>query len=83
VDYPCTFAIKVIASAEDGSFKDEILSVVGQVCSVEAHTIDHSVRETKGGRYMSITLHAPVQSSEMLYSVYEEIRKDSRVKFNF
>jgi len=32
---------------------------------------------------LSVTVHAPVESAEMLYSLYENVDKDPRVKFKF
>ena len=83
VEYPCKFQIKVIASNSDTAFTDELMVAIGTVCECEASSIEYSVRETSSGKYRSITLHAPVTSSDMLYKVYATIREDERVKFNF
>jgi hypothetical protein len=55
--------------------------VVAESCRVEAHTIFHTVRYT--GKWASVTVKAPVESSKMLYELYENIDKDPRVKFKF
>ncbi|CAM9929590.1 unnamed protein product [Phaeothamnion confervicola] len=80
VDYPCDFAVKVIGERSP-SFAQDIANVVGEVCNVAGNEIPFTVRDK--GKWQSISLLAPVQSSGMLYKVYEVISEDSRVKFRF
>lgn len=80
VSYPCKFKIKVIG-ANESSFVEEIVQVVADSCNVNVDNVEYSQR--KNGKWISITLHAPVENAEMLYALYENIDKDPRVKFKF
>lgn len=80
VEYPCEFPLKIIG-ANDGSFAAEIVQVVADSCEVEMESIRHS--ERVNGKWTSVTVHAPVQNAEMLYTLYENIDRDPRVKFKF
>eukprot|EP00560_Eucampia_antarctica_P009865 CAMPEP_0197824382 /NCGR_PEP_ID=MMETSP1437-20131217/1637_1 /TAXON_ID=49252 ORGANISM="Eucampia antarctica, Strain CCMP1452" /NCGR_SAMPLE_ID=MMETSP1437 /ASSEMBLY_ACC=CAM_ASM_001096 /LENGTH=218 /DNA_ID=CAMNT_0043423985 /DNA_START=173 /DNA_END=829 /DNA_ORIENTATION=+ len=80
VDYPCEFPMKIVGLNE-GAFVAEIIAVVAESCQVSTSDINHS--ERKNGKYVSVTVNAPVQSAEMLYALYENIDRDPRVKFKF
>jgi putative lipoic acid-binding regulatory protein len=80
VDYPCDFTMKIVGRNE-GTFVEEIVAVVAEACESQPENIPHSVRAV--GKWTSITVHAPVKSSEMLYSLYEKVDLDPRVKFKF
>jgi putative lipoic acid-binding regulatory protein len=80
VDYPCKFTMKIVG-AKEGSFVEDIISVVADSCEVPAAEIDHSVRMM--GKWASVTVEAPVDSAEMLYQLYENVDRDPRVKFKF
>jgi putative lipoic acid-binding regulatory protein len=80
VEYPSLFKLKIIGENES-SFASEIVQVVADSCSVEFEEISYSERIK--GKWLSLTVDAPVESAEMLYSLYENIDKDPRVKFKF
>jgi len=78
VDYPCEFTLKIVG-ANEGAFVDEMVALVAESCNVD--TVRHSIRNM--GRWTSVTVHAPVDSAEMLYALYEKVDRDPRVKFKF
>lgn len=78
VEYPCDFTMKIVG-ANEGAFVQEMVGVVAEACNVD--TVPHSVKEN--GKWTSITVKAPVQNAEMLYSLYEKVDRDPRVKFKF
>mmetsp|Transcript_2262 Transcript_2262/g.4532 ORF Transcript_2262/g.4532 Transcript_2262/m.4532 type:complete len:233 (-) Transcript_2262:85-783(-) len=80
VDYPCKFTMKIVG-ANEGNFVEEMVAVVAESCEVEITEVSHSVRLQ--GKWSSVTVKAPVKSAEMLYSLYENVDKDPRVKFKF
>ena len=80
MDYPTIFTMKIVG-ANEGSFVEDIVSVVADACESEPSDIKHSTRAQ--GKWMSVTVHAPVKSSEMLYTLYEKVDLDPRVKFKF
>lgn len=83
VDYPCDFTMKIVGDGSDGTFVVDILSIVAESCEVTTgpDSIKHSVRNK--GKWTSVTVKAPVQNAEMLYSLYESVDRDPRVKFKF
>lgn len=80
IDYPSIFTLKIIG-ADDGAFVPEIVQVVAESCGVQFDAVEYSTRLK--GKWTSITVKAPVQSAEMVYSLYESIDRDPRVKFKF
>jgi len=80
VDYPCDFTLKIVG-ANEGSFVQEMVAVVAESCNVTVEKVPHSVRAL--GKWMSVTVQAPVQSAEMLYQLYENVDRDPRVRFKF
>ena len=82
VSYPCKFQIKVIGLSQ-GHFASDMLDIVSRVTGVSSESIDFKLRDTKTGKYRSITIDVPVQNAAMLYECYEALSKDPRVKFKF
>jgi putative lipoic acid-binding regulatory protein len=81
VEYPCNFVLKIVG-ANEGTFVEEMVTIVAESCRVEnVADISHSIRTL--GKWTSVTVHAPVQSAEMLYRLYENVDRDPRVKFKF
>lgn len=80
VEYPCIFTMKIVG-ANEGSFAEEIVAVVAEACETKVEKVSHSVRAK--GKWTSVTVKAPVKSSEMLYALYEKVDLDPRVKFKF
>jgi len=83
VEYPCDFTLKIVG-ANEGTFVEEILQVVAESCEVQGDGIKVITHKTRTvGKWTSVTVEAPVKSAEMLYSLYENVDKDPRVKFKF
>lgn len=80
VDYPCDFVMKIVG-ANEGTFVEEMVAVVAESCGAEPGSIQHSVKTH--GKWTSVTVNAPVKSAEMLYTLYEKVDLDPRVKFKF
>lgn len=80
VDYPSIFTMKIVG-ANEGTFVPEIVSLVAEACETEVNNVKHSTKVM--GKWVSVTVKAPVQSAEMLYSLYEKVDLDPRVKFKF
>ena len=70
VEYPCDFTLKIVG-ANEGMFVQEMVAVVAESCQVSVDRVPHSTRTM--GKWMSVTVHAPVQSAEMLYQLYENV----------
>lgn len=80
VDYPCDFTMKIVGENHE-TFVTEMIDIVAQSCDVETEAIAHSTRQN--GKWMSVTVQAPVQSADMLYQLYENVDRDPRVRFKF
>jgi putative lipoic acid-binding regulatory protein len=80
IDYPSVFKIKIIGRNES-SFASEMVQIVADSCQVDVEKVEFS--ERVNGKWLSLTVHAPVENAEMVYSLYENVDKDPRVKFKF
>jgi len=82
VEFPCIYAFKAVGVAE-GDFVSSLLSRVGAVLGREVRPDETRVRESAQGRYQSVTLELFVTSGEQVYSIYEAMHADDRVRFLF
>lgn len=80
MEYPSIFKLKIIG-VNESSFSEEMVQIVAETCQVEAGRIKYT--ERVNGKWLSVTVHAPVENAEMLYALYENVDKDPRVKFKF
>ncbi len=71
--FPGDYQIKVIGSAER-DFADRVLSAVRDVLPA-ASDLDHSIRSTKGGRHVALTLDITVQTPEQVRAIYSRIQQ--------
>lgn len=80
VEYPCRFTMKIVG-AKDGTFVTDMVQTVADSCNTTADDVPFSTKEM--GKWTSVTVKAPVENADMLYLLYENLDKDSRVKFKF
>lgn len=80
VDFPCKFQFKVIGIRQ-GNFVGDIVDCVAEVLQIDPAYVEVSTKDK--GKYRSITIDAPCNSSEQVYSIYAAIDRDPRVKFKF
>ncbi|GJD11256.1 hypothetical protein Gasu2_53960 [Galdieria sulphuraria] len=80
VDFPCKFQFKIIGIRQ-GNFVEDIVDCVAEVLQIDPSYMEVSTRDK--GKYRSITIDAPCNSSEQVYSIYAAIDRDPRVKFKF
>lgn len=80
VEYPSVFAMKIVG-ANEGTFVEDMVQVVADSCDKPVSDIEYSTKAM--GKWISVTVQAPVESAEMLYTLYENVDKDPRVKFKF
>jgi len=80
VDYPCEFPMKIVGKNE-GSFVMDMIEIVSESCETSSKDIKYS--ERINGKWISITVQAPVKDAVMLYALYENVDRDPRVKFKF
>jgi uncharacterized protein len=70
--FPGTYRIKAIGLVED-DFEQRVVAAVSSHLAA-ASDLDYSIRATKGGRHVALTLDVNVQNAEQVRSIYAEIR---------
>jgi len=83
IDYPNIFKMKIVGRDPDepDKFTPDIVNTVATSCGVDISMVKYT--EKTKGKWISVTVHAPVRDADMLYSLYENVDKDPRVKFKF
>jgi putative lipoic acid-binding regulatory protein len=71
--FPGVYQIKAIGAA-GGDFVARVLAAAAEELASPAE-IDHSVKETRGGRHASVTLEITVQNAEQVRAIYARIRE--------
>lgn len=75
IEFPCDYPIRVMGDAA-ADFKDYVVEVMrrhaGDVRQV-------SVRESRGGRYLSVTVTITATGVEQLQAIHVELRDSGRV----
>lgn len=70
--FPGTYQFKAIGEMAGGFVERVLLAVEEEVSG--ASEIDHDIRETASGKYVSVTLDVAVQSAAHVLRIYERIR---------
>ncbi|GAB4226192.1 MAG: DUF493 domain-containing protein [Francisella sp.] len=76
-EFPCQFPIKIMANPQKETI-DFILSVFEKYVP-EYNKINFSTKESKTGKYISITAIFTADSKEQLDNIYKEISSHSEV----
>jgi putative lipoic acid-binding regulatory protein len=71
--FPGVYRIKAIG-ASDGGFVERVITAVADEVATPGE-IDYSVKETRGGRHVSVTLDVSVQTAEQVRAIYARIRE--------
>lgn len=71
--FPGSYQIRAIGSAAD-DFPSRVVSAVQEELAAPGE-VDHSVRFTKGGRHVSVTLDLTVQSADQVRAIYARIHE--------
>jgi putative lipoic acid-binding regulatory protein len=79
-EFPSPFTIKVIGK-KDATLAIDIVNSVAATIRVIPEEIQVSTRDAKGGNWLSISITPTFRNAAEIYSVYEVIGKDQRVKF--
>ena len=69
--FPCEFTFKVIGKNED-SLLERVLTVFRDVLATAV--LDPAVRETPGGRHMSITINPHIESADCVLEIYGRLK---------
>ena len=78
IEYPCLFPIKVMGLKVDGLV--HAISVVAKALdpAFDASTIE--LRESKGGKYLGVTIHVNATSRSQLDEIYRTLSTHPMVK---
>ena len=76
-EFPCQFPIKIMANPEKETTQF-ILNVFEKYVP-DYNSIDFKVKESKTGKYISITAIFEAQSKEQLDNIYKEVSGHSEV----
>ena len=80
-DFPTVFRIKVFgAVTNDGDFATDMVGLISEVTGESASAIEYTLTPSSGGKYVSVTINAPVASPDDIYACYAKLRSDKRVK---
>eukprot|EP00465_Bigelowiella_longifila_P013621 CAMPEP_0185277038 /NCGR_PEP_ID=MMETSP1359-20130426/57662_1 /TAXON_ID=552665 /ORGANISM="Bigelowiella longifila, Strain CCMP242" /LENGTH=201 /DNA_ID=CAMNT_0027870985 /DNA_START=242 /DNA_END=847 /DNA_ORIENTATION=- len=78
LDYPCEHEIKIVG-AKASKIEMRVRSIVGDTTGTDPEVLKTSSREK--GKWISISVMAPVSSSEMLYDIYARLNSEERFRF--
>jgi len=70
--FPGSYTIKAIGQADD-DFEQRVIAAVSAHLAA-ASDLDYTVRATKGGRHVALTLEINVQNAEQVRSIYADLR---------
>ena len=70
--FPGVYKFKAIGDGAN-HFEERVISAVRSEVGDQA-AIAHTVRSTKGGRHVSLTLDVDVQNAEQVHLIYAKIR---------
>ena len=79
LEFPCDFPVKAMGYATH-DFEDHIVAVVTRHASL-ASPRQISIKESSGGRYLSVTVSVEARSREHLELIYSELKAYKRVVF--
>ena len=79
IEYPTEYVFKIMGLAAD-DFPEHALRLVARVVAdVRADSV--TVRASSGGKYLSVTVTAVLQSEDQRLAVYAILESDSRVAY--
>lgn len=77
LEFPCAFPIKAIGKAE-ADFRQLVIEIVRRHAP-ELSTHQVSVRESSGGKWLSVTLVILAQSQLQIDAIYRDLSSHERV----
>ena len=77
LEFPCSFPIKSIGQAEAG-FRELVMEIVRRHAP-ELSASQVSVRESSGGKWLSVTLVIQAKSKAQIDAIYQDLSNHERV----
>jgi putative lipoic acid-binding regulatory protein len=79
--FPGSYQIRAIGSADDDFPGRVVAAVEAELAS--PGELDHSVRFTRGGRHVSVTLDLTVQTAEQVRAIYARLHEVDGLRLLF
>lgn len=79
--FPGSYQIRAIGSTDD-DFPARVVAAVQEELAGPGE-VDHSVRFTRGGRHVSVTLDLTVQSADQVRAIYARLHEVSGLRLLF
>jgi putative lipoic acid-binding regulatory protein len=77
MNFPCIFPVKVMGANQD-DFERLVVEIIQKHASLAAEELV-TTRLSRGGRFVSITVHINAESQEQLDAIYRELSAHERV----
>ena len=77
MNFPCVFPVKVMGANND-DFEGLVLEIIQKHASIATEN-GVTTRLSRGGRFLSVTVHILAGSQEQLDTVYRELSTQERV----
>ena len=77
MNFPCVFPVKVMGANQD-DFERLVLAIIQQHATLAAEKAVTS-RLSRGGRFLSLTVHIQAESQAQLDAIYRELSAHERV----
>eukprot|EP00467_Chlorarachnion_reptans_P002742 CAMPEP_0114524626 /NCGR_PEP_ID=MMETSP0109-20121206/21962_1 /TAXON_ID=29199 /ORGANISM="Chlorarachnion reptans, Strain CCCM449" /LENGTH=310 /DNA_ID=CAMNT_0001706095 /DNA_START=110 /DNA_END=1042 /DNA_ORIENTATION=- len=78
LDYPCEHEIKIVG-AKQNKIDSKVRTIVGDTTGTDPDQLKTSSREK--GKWVSVSVLAPVSSSDMLYDIYSRLHDEKTFRF--
>jgi putative lipoic acid-binding regulatory protein len=79
--FPGVYQIKAIGASADDFERRVVAAVAAELA--DASDLDYTVRSTRGGRHMALTLHVRVASAEQVRAIYGRLHAVSGITLLF
>lgn len=79
IEFPCDFPVKAMGFASE-DFEEHVIEIVSRHASL-ASPRSVSLKESSGGRYLSVTVAIEARSREHLELIYSVLKEDERVVY--
>ena len=77
MNFPCVFPVKVMGANQD-DFENLVVSIIKKHAAIAANEVV-TTRLSRGGRFLSLTVHIHAESQDQLDAIYRELSAHERV----
>ncbi|MEA5445476.1 DUF493 domain-containing protein [Gammaproteobacteria bacterium AB-CW1] len=77
LEFPCDFPLKIMGRDQEG-FREHVIEIVSRHAG-ESAVLNVRDRESRGGRFVSLTVTVRAESRPQLDDIYRELHASERV----